>query len=67
MADAVERGWKVDMMAVIGNRVRSLRWENAVCFSYMLRATSSRPNAKPPNRCTPAGESVVDNDLESEN
>jgi hypothetical protein len=34
MADAVERGWKVDMMAVIGNRMRTRPMENAACFTY---------------------------------
>jgi hypothetical protein len=35
MANAVERGWKVDMMAVIGNWVRSHPMENVACFTYM--------------------------------
>jgi hypothetical protein len=35
MANAGESGWKIDMMAVIGNRVRSRPMENAVCFTCM--------------------------------
>jgi hypothetical protein len=35
MANAGERGWEVDMMAVTGNRMRSRPMENAVCFTYM--------------------------------
>jgi hypothetical protein len=38
MANVVGRGGKVDMMAVIGNWVRSRPMGNAVCFTYMQTA-----------------------------
>jgi hypothetical protein len=39
MADAVERGWEVDIMLLIGNSVRSRPMENAVCFTYTLHVS----------------------------
>jgi hypothetical protein len=37
MANAGEKGWKVDITTVIGDWVCSHPMENAVCFTYMLR------------------------------
>jgi hypothetical protein len=42
MANVVGRGGKVDMMAVIGNRVRSRPMENAVMISDTMGVDSLR-------------------------
>jgi hypothetical protein len=40
MANAVGRGWNVDMMIAIGNRMLTRPMENAVYFTYMQRIST---------------------------